>query len=238
MKKSKRIKVAFDPRILYAFILLSFVVSIVFVSIKLALSPVTADKIGERTRADYILMLLQCAFGVVAILCPSFINKKIKLIIPSHMMIAYAVFLYCAIYLGEVRAFYYNVPHWDSYLHTFSAMMLGTLGYSFISLLNNSDKIPINLSPAFVFLFTFCFAVTIGAIWEIYEFLGDLIFNTNMQKYMLSDGTNLIGKAALTDTMKDIILDALGSLVIAIIGYISQKKKKNYLEKFELKAEI
>ena len=61
-----------------------------------------------------------------------------------------------------------------------------------------------NLSPVFIAVFAFCFALALGAVWEIYEFTMDSVFGTNMQKYMLDNGTALIGQAALQDTMKDI----------------------------------
>ena len=66
-----------------------------------------------------------------------------------------------------------------------------------------------NLSPVFIAVFAFCFALAMGAVWEIYEFTMDSVFGTNMQKYMLDNGTALIGQAALQDTMKDIIVDAI-----------------------------
>ena len=86
-----------------------------------------------------------------------------------------------------------------------------------------------SLSPFFVSLFAFCFALAIGAVWEIYEFSLDGLMGFNMQKHTLADGTPLVGHAALSDTMKDIIIDALGALAASIIGYVSLKKNKKWL---------
>lgn len=61
--------------------------------------------------------------------------------------------------------------------------------------------IPVSMSPAFVALFTFCFALTLDVLWEIYEFTVDALFQTNMQKYALEGGEALTGQAALQDTM-------------------------------------
>ncbi len=223
-------------KLLLAGIFLSFVGSLIYCAIKLALAPEIAGDISTRTKSDYTLVVLQCAVGILAMLLPGFLRKKVKIDIPSKMMFAYALFLYCAIYLGEMRSFYYRVPHWDVILHAFSGMMLGALGFSLLSLLNNTKKVPINLSPAFVLVFTVCFAVTVGVLWEVYEFLADIILKTNMQKFMTNNGTMLIGNKALFDTMKDLITDFLGALVVAVIGFISQKTKKNYLKDFEIKA--
>jgi hypothetical protein len=168
-------------------------------------------------------------------LLPGILKKHLHLYIPSKMVIVYAIFLYCAIYLGEVQSFYYRVPKWDSILHAFSSAMLGAIGFSFITILNKSDSVPMNLSPIFVAVFTFCFGISLGVIWEIYEFSVDAILNTNMQKYALENGAQLIGKAALTDTMKDLIVDCGGSFIMSVIGYSSLKYKKGWLEKIQVK---
>lgn len=187
-----------------------------------------------RVKSEYVLMLLQCIVGVLAMLLPSFLQKKLDLIIPSRMMVFFALFLYCAIYLGEVRAFYYTVPHWDTILHTCSGAMLGALGFSVITFLNKTDRVPMNLSPAFVAFFALCFAVFMGVVWEIYEYTADAVLHTNMQKFALEDGTLLSGRMALRDTMKDLIVDTVGALVMSILGYISLKYKKGWLERFLL----
>ena len=70
-----------------------------------------------------------------------------------------------------------------------------------------------------------------GMVWEIYEFLVDRFFGTNMQKFMLEGGEQLIGQQALADTMKDIIVDAIGAFVMAVVGYISLKRDKIFVNK-------
>ena len=57
----------------------------------------------------------------------------------------------------------------------------------------------------------------------------------NMQKFMLEDGTNLVGRTALMDTMKDLIVDAIGALVTSTVGYISLKYDKDWLDKMFIK---
>ena len=73
-------------------------------------------------------------------------------------------------------------------------------------------------------LFAFCFSVTIGSLWEIYEFIGDGLFGLNMQKFMTAQGELLVGHNALRDTMKDIIVDVLGALLASVIGMISIRR--------------
>ena len=140
----------------------------------------------------------------------------------------YFIFLYCAIYLGEVRNFYYAVPHWDTMLHTFSGAMLGALGFTIAELLSDSPNSKVELSPFFIAFFGFCFAVAAGAVWEIYEYTIDSIMKLNMQKYAFEDGTLKLGRAALNDTMKDIIVDVVGALIMAVIGFIFKKHGRKF----------
>lgn len=218
------------------FVFLTLVASLVFVTVAMVNAPTLESRSDpfQRVKGDYILMFSQCILGIFAMLLPGFLKRRIDLEIPSTMLVLYAVFLYAAIYLGEVRSFYYTVPHWDTILHTFSGAMLGALGFSFIILLNRTDKVPVNLSPAFVATFAFCFAMAMGVVWEIYEYTADVMMGTNMQKFGTEAGELFVGQAALADTMKDLIVDTIGALVISIVGYISLKHKKGWVEKLML----
>lgn len=230
-------KKLFTAKRLLIFVFITFIVSIVYVSVQIMQAPSVAppSEITVRVKSDYVLMLVQCALGALAMMIPGLLKRKTGLNIPSAMLIMYAVFLYCAIYLGEVRDFYYRVPHWDTILHIFSGAALGALGFSIVSLLNKSGAMTFSLSPVFVALFAFCFALSLGVIWEIYEFTVDRLLHTNMQKYALETGEPLIGEAALMDTMKDLIVDTIGASIMSVIGYISLKYKKGWLERFLVK---
>lgn len=219
------------------FVMISLVGAAIFLIVGIILAPVlggNTDGIFDRPKSEYVLMLVQCILGVIAMLMPNIISKRFRLEIPNNMLFLYTLFLYGAIYLGEVKSFYYLVPQWDTILHTFSGAMLGALGFSFVSLLNKEERIPVQLSPAFVAICAFCFAVTLGVFWEIYEFTFDGLLGLNMQKFALEGGTQLVGRAALIDTMKDLIVDIVGAFVMSFIGYISLKYKKGWIEKLLL----
>mgnify|MGYP000978417293 CR=1 FL=1 len=223
MKKMSEYKL---KKITYWFILSSFILPVGFLIYRIVVTEnVATGEIGYRSRADYTLMLVQCLLGAVVIHVPYFFRRYFKIEIPTQLYIMYIVFLYCAIFLGEVRSFYYRIPHWDKWLHGFSAVMAGTLGFILVDVLNKNNC-GITLSPVFTAMFAFCFAVSIGVLWEIYEYAFDGILGLNMQKFMLEDSTQLVGREALNDTMKDIIIDVCGSLAAAIIGYLSIKRQQ------------
>ncbi|MDR2537925.1 MAG: hypothetical protein LBC46_06425 [Treponema sp.] len=182
--------------------------------------------IYNRPNEEYIKIVLQSLMGMILLFLPSISRKQIKITFADGMQVMFVLFLFAAIILGEVRNFYRRFQYWDTLLHTFSGVMLGAFGFSFIDILNDNKDIKIELSAKFVSVFAFCFAITIDTFWEILEFTMDVLMDLNMQQYMLHDGTILIGKAAVFDTMKDLIVDTLGALVICITGYFMIKNKK------------
>jgi len=231
-------KKIFNAQGLLRFIFATFAVSIVYVTVRIILAPTVApaSEVPTRVKGDYVLMLLQCCLGLLAMLVPGMLINRLRLSIPTVMLVVYAVFLYCAIYLGEVRNFYFVVPHWDTILHIFSGAALGALGFSIVSILNKTESLHLSLSPIFVALFAFGFAVSLGVIWEIYEFAADIVLKTNMQKFALESGEQLVGQSALADTMKDLIVDTIGAFTVSVIGYMSLRYEKGWVEKFQLKA--
>jgi uncharacterized membrane protein YjdF len=122
-------------------------------------------------------------------------------------------------------------------LHGFSGGMLGALAFSFVRLLNNSDRVQVELNPLFTAIFAFCFSITLGVFWEFYEYTFDGMLGLNMQKFLMEDGTAFIGREALNDTMQDLITDAFGALFTSLIGFISLKYKKGWVEKVLLKRQ-
>lgn len=223
-------------KIIFLAVFITMVGSAVVVGVFMWSAPSVPTEGFLRVKSDYVLMFLQCLLGIAAMLLPPCLFRKCGLKMPSGMMILYAVFLYCSIFLGEVRGFYYLIPRWDTLLHVFSGVALGAFGFSVLSLINKSERVPMTLSPVFVALFAFCFALAVDVIWEIYEFFADSVFLTNMQKHSSGNGAPLTGQQALADTMEDLIVDAIGAFVISVVGYISLKFNKGWVEKILLKT--
>lgn len=220
-------------RIVYYCVLASFLIPVVYLIYRLAAygeMDIAGDAV--RTQADYVLMLIQCLLGVVILHLPTFLNRRFRIEIPVVLQVLYTGFLFCAIFLGEVQSFYYRVPHWDDLLHGSSSLMTGMLGCMLVAVLNRSLRAQVNLSPAFIALFAFCFSITIGTVWEIYEFTIDGVMGLNMQKYLLESGEALVGRPALMDTMKDIIVNTCGAFIASLTGYFSMKHKKGWIHDY------
>ncbi|MGE5474523.1 MAG: hypothetical protein ACM3UU_09910 [Ignavibacteriales bacterium] len=150
---------------------------------------------------------------------PNVLEKRFRVYLPSSMQIIITVFIFAAQFLGELRGFYDRFWWWDIMLHTTSGFILGIIGFMFVYMLNQQYDKNVNLSPFFIVLFAFCFALTIGVIWEFYEFGMDRIFGLNMQKFRNP------GEDGLVDTMVDLIVDAVGAGVVSIFGFLYIKQK-------------
>ncbi len=138
------------------------------------------------------------------------------------------IFVFASLFLGEIREFYTRFWWWDIALHSFSGILLGIVGFILVHVLNETEEIDLHMKPGFVAFFAFLFAVGMGGLWEIFEFTMDSIFGMNMQKEMLGD------PSGLTDTMWDLIVDALGALIIAVLGYgyLKTAKNESFLEQW------
>ena len=222
--------------LIFFLVLLSLLASLIYLAVQLLLAPDSEALVqeGEKQKSDYVLMLVQCGLGVVVLFLPSMLEHRLRLDVPDAIEILYFLFLYAAIYLGEVRSFYYRIPNWDLILHAFSGLMLGALGFSVVNLLNRDREVRVALSPAFVALFAFLFASTVGVLWEIYEYCVDGLLQTNMQKFALESGAALTGREALADTMEDLILDCAGAALMSAAGYLSLKRGRPWLDKMAI----
>ena len=240
-RKERRHRRKPSPKKIAAYILFStLVLSVIFSFVRLIIAPeeILEGEPYEKVKSDYLLMLIQCLLGIVVMVLPTVITHKLKLMVPTAMTILYYVFLYCAIFLGEIFSFYYLIPHWDIYLHAMSGAMLGALGFILVDWLNKDRHVKLSMSPLFVSLFAFCFSLAASALWEIYEFSFDGILGLNMQKFKTEDGIIFVGRDALKDTMEDFIIDAISGAAAAVVGFLTNiKRKKKMLDVSKQEAE-
>ena len=207
---------------------------LMFVSFLLNLIGIFLSKDDSQT-SRLAFNAFQSILFVLCTFIPNFLENKIKVKFPSFLVIVFLVVCVCHFILGEIQSFYVYIKGWDSILHTFTGMMLAILAYSIINSLNDNTE-GLKLSPFFVAIFAICFTVTIGVLWEIVEFILDDLTGSNMQRYMNSITLEpFSGREALKDTMKDLILDTVGAVIIATIGYFVMKKKEKAFSSLVIK---
>jgi len=160
---------------------------------------------------------------------PSFIQSRHKINLPEEIQVLIVLFLYAGIFLRGVQEFYYKFWWWSYLLHALSGLGLGLAGFLILYSLHQSGKLAV--SPFLIVLFSFSFALTMGILWEIFEFGMDSFFGFNMQKARnLEEAYGYFEtRFGLLDTMWDLILDALGALAAAAAGFLYLKKKEVFL---------
>ena len=156
-----------------------------------------------------------CVLTIVLLYIPSWLQVKLHIELPPPLEITILCFIFAAEILGEVNAFYVNVPNWDTMLHTLNGFLAAAVGFSMVLLLNDDERLTFDLSPFFLALVAFCFSMTIGVLWEFFEFGMDYFFHTDMQKDAV---INSIYAVALDPTRTNKVVAVKGIQDVVING--------------------
>lgn len=116
---------------------------------------------------------------------PSWLQVRLRIEIPIGLEISILCFIFAAEIMGEINAFYIVIPGWDTILHTLNGFLCAAIGFSMVLLLNDNENLTFDLSPFFLALLAFCFSMTIGVLWEFFEFSMDYFLKFDMQKDMI-----------------------------------------------------
>lgn len=193
--------------------------------------------------------VLICLLTLVLFLIPSFVERRLHIDLPNTLEVIILIFIFAAEILGEIQEYYLIFPHWDTILHTTNGFLMAAIGFSLVDVLNRSSRFRIRLSPIFVAVVAFCFSMTVGVLWEFFEFGADNLLHTDMQKdTVLQSVTSVMfdpeGRnqavtlpiesvvvngerweyggyidIGLYDTMEDLLVNFLGALCFSIIGF-------------------
>lgn len=150
-----------------------------------------------------------CAITLMLLVIPSLVQVTFRVELPTVLEIIILVFIFAAEILGEISEFYLLFPFWDTVLHTINGFLAAAIGFSLVDLLNRSKKAVFSLSPLFMAIVAFCFSMTIGVIWEFFEFGMDQIGGFDMQK------------DAVIHTIRSVTLDPAGRNVPYVINDIT-----------------
>ena len=168
---------------------------------------------------------------------PAVLDQTLGVTIPVGLETVILIFIFSAEILGEINAFYVKIPVWDTILHTTNGFLMAAIGFALIDLFNRSDRFSIKMSPYFVAFFAFCFSMTVGVLWEFFEFSMDWFFGLDMQKDWILPSINSVKLnptganvpvhvdiqsvvIGIVDTMKDLMVNFIGAVVFSIIGIL------------------
>ena len=123
-----------------------------------------------------------CILTLILFFVPSFIQLNYHIKLPDTLEVIILLFIFAAEILGEIHAYYILFPFWDTMLHTINGFLVAAVGFCLVDLFNRSERFTFRLSPLFLALVAFCFSMTVGVLWEFFEFTCDQVMHTDMQK--------------------------------------------------------
>lgn len=142
---------------------------------------VLATLVSSVIRGEYESAFI-CLLVLVLFMLPFFIQQNFGIELPSTLEIIILLFIFAAEILGELECYFITFPYWDSMLHTTTGFLCAATGFALIDILNRNSRIKFQLSPIYVALVAFCFSMTVGVLWEFFEFGMDRLFHMDMQK--------------------------------------------------------
>ena len=123
-----------------------------------------------------------CVLTLVLFTLPALFERRLNIDLPDTLEVIILLFIYAAEILGEISSYYITFPYWDTMLHTLNGFLCAAIGFSLVDLLNRNERFSLNLSPFFMAVVAFCFSMTIGVLWEFFEFAMDHLLLFDMQK--------------------------------------------------------
>ena len=141
---------------------------------------IPADKLQSLIVAFSVV--LSIGLMLVLFMLPFFIQQNFGIELPSTLEIIILLFIFAAEILGELKCYFITFHHWDTMLHTTTGFLCAATGFALIDILNRNSRIKFQLSPIYVALVAFCFSMTVGVLWEFFEFGMDRLFQMDMQK--------------------------------------------------------
>ena len=175
---------------------------------------VLASLVSAILRQEYESAFV-CVLVLFLFMLPFFIQKNFGIRLPSTLEIIILLFIFAAEILGELQSYFIQYPYWDTMLHTTNGFLCAAVGFSLIDILNRDAKIKFTLSPVYVALAAFCFSMTIGVLWEFFEFGMDRLFHMDMQKDTI---VHTISSVMLDPTNSNIPITIDGITSVAVNG--------------------
>lgn len=175
---------------------------------------VLASLVSAVIRQEYESAFV-CVLVLFLFMLPFFIQKNFGICLPSTLEIIILLFIFAAEILGELQSYFIQYPYWDTMLHTTNGFLCAAVGFSLIDILNRDAKIKFTLSPVYVALAAFCFSMTIGVLWEFFEFGMDRLLHMDMQKDTI---VHTISSVMLDPTNSNIPITIDGITSVAVNG--------------------
>ena len=142
---------------------------------------VVISMIRQFMLGNYESVML-CVLTLLLFVVPMVVQVRLNVDFPQVLEVIILLFIYAAEILGEVNSYYTAIPYWDIMLHTLNGFLCGAIGFSLALCLDMDEKVFFRLSPLLIVIVSFSFSMTIGVLWEFFEYAADHILLLDMQK--------------------------------------------------------
>ena len=142
---------------------------------------VVISMIRQFMLGNYESVML-CVLTLLLFVVPMVVQVRLNVDFPQVLEVIILLFIYAAEILGEVNSYYTAIPYWDIMLHTLNGFLCGAIGFSLAICLDKDEKVFFRMSPLLIVIVSFSFSMTIGVLWEFFEYAADHILLLDMQK--------------------------------------------------------
>ncbi|MBQ1950903.1 MAG: hypothetical protein II363_04855 [Clostridia bacterium] len=154
-----------------------------------------------------------CALVLVLFVLPAFLEKRLRIELPSLLEIIILLFIFASEILGELQSYYMRFFYWDTLLHAINGFICAAFGFSLVDILNRNKQTKFYLSPLYMAITALCFSMTIGVLWEFFEYGMDILFHTDMQKDTIIKNIHTVTLDA-TMSNRVVLLDNIHTVTI------------------------
>ena len=168
--------------------------------------------VGAALNRSYENVLL-CVLTLLLFMLPSAFERRLRIDLPDTLEIIILLFIFAAEILGEIQDYYITFPYWDTMLHTTNGFLCAAISFALVDILNRTERISLSLSPFYMAVVAFCFSMTVGVLWEFFEFSMDCFLHFDMQKDTILHTISTVNldpnhgtTAVVVDGIQDVIL--------------------------------
>lgn len=185
----------------------------------------------EIASSTFVMQIVMCCLALAFFNILLIFEHVFKFFIPNYLLVLVSAFIFVNCILGNVfQLFNTQNGVFDKILHVATGVIVTLFALSVVNLFNDLSKTRWKISPMFVVIFCFCFAMMVAVIWEIFEYTLDYIQpSLNMQRWndsliqeIESTGTYIVSDpkgSAINDTMWDMTCNVIGSVITCIYCY-------------------
>lgn len=137
---------------------------------------------------------------------PNILKRCFDVHTPFALRVGVVFFMFATLILGEMADFYNMFWWWDLVLHGVASIGITLIG--FITLFIFFKHIDLRASALFATLLAIGLSLSAAVIWELYEFVIDLLFTTDTPM-----------QPSNTDTMMDLAIATVCALLVGVSGY-------------------